>query len=124
MNDIYIQSSDVDRTLMSAEANLAGLYTPSGSQIWNNKLPWQPIPVHTTPASLDYITGGSLPPCPSYENALNAYMASAEVKKFEESVQQPFYDYLTAQTGVAISNPTNLLLFRDSWLVETVHNLT
>ena len=34
-NDIYIRASDVDRTMMSAMSNLAGLYPPKGDQIWN-----------------------------------------------------------------------------------------
>ena len=34
-NDIYIRASDVDRTMMSAMSNLAGLYPPKRDQIWN-----------------------------------------------------------------------------------------
>lgn len=44
-NKVYIQSTDVDRTLMSAEACLAGLYMPTADEIWNNEILWQPVPV-------------------------------------------------------------------------------
>ena len=43
-NDIYVRASDVDRTMMSAMSNLAGLYPPQGDQIWNPDIHWQPIP--------------------------------------------------------------------------------
>lgn len=59
-SDIYVQSTDVDRTLMSVESHLAGLYPPVTSQIWNQNLSWQPIPIHTVPESMDYVSINSL----------------------------------------------------------------
>lgn len=55
--DIYIRSTSVDRALMSAAVNLAGLYAPTADQKWNNKLGtlWQPIPIHSIPRDLDKV---------------------------------------------------------------------
>jgi len=55
--DIYIRSTSVDRALMSAAVNLAGLYAPIGDQKWNDKLGnlWQPIPIHSIPRDLDKV---------------------------------------------------------------------
>ena len=53
--EVVVRSTDVDRTLMSALSNLAGLFPPQGSQVWDEKLPWQPIPVHTVPQDEDYL---------------------------------------------------------------------
>ncbi|KAM6159681.1 prostatic acid phosphatase isoform 2-T2 [Erethizon dorsatum] len=50
---VYIRSTDVDRTLMSAMANLAALFPPVGTSIWNPSLLWLPIPVHTVAVSDD-----------------------------------------------------------------------
>jgi len=53
---VHVQSTDYDRTLMSAYSNLAGLFPPAQSQVWNNDLPWQPIPVHTEPIDSDIVS--------------------------------------------------------------------
>uniref|UniRef100_A0A663MFX6 acid phosphatase n=1 Tax=Athene cunicularia TaxID=194338 RepID=A0A663MFX6_ATHCN len=54
--EIYVQSTDCDHTLMSAQASLAGLYPPAQGQIWNPRILWQPIPVHTVPLSHDNVS--------------------------------------------------------------------
>ena len=41
---------------MSAECNLAGLFPPQGSQVWNDEIPWQPVPVHTVTRESDYVS--------------------------------------------------------------------
>lgn len=53
---IFIRSTDYDRTLMSAEANLAGLYPPEKQQMFNPNISWQPIPVHTVPESGEMVS--------------------------------------------------------------------
>ena len=49
-------STDVDRCLMTAQAVLAGLYPPEGVHGGNEDLPWQPVPVHTTPKRSDQVS--------------------------------------------------------------------
>jgi len=64
--DIYVRSTDVDRTLMSAASNLAGLYPPKGNETWTSEiLGWEPLPIHTVPHSADnvLVRGNN---CPRY----------------------------------------------------------
>jgi hypothetical protein len=56
--EIFVQSSDADRAIMSALSNMAGLWPPTTSDPkseWNSDIAWQPIPVHTIPKSLDNV---------------------------------------------------------------------
>lgn len=52
-SDVYAFSSDHDRTKMSLQLVLAGLYKPGPSQTWNQDLPWMPIPTHYMPEKVD-----------------------------------------------------------------------
>ncbi|XP_037048491.1 prostatic acid phosphatase-like [Bradysia coprophila] len=119
-NDIYVRSSDVDRTIMSAQSVLAGLYPPHGKQMWKKNFFWQPIPVHTVPASMDYLIATNVPNCSSYENAMKQYLASDEMEKYYHSIQ-PIFDYLTLHIGKNISTYGELTVTRDTWICETTH---
>ena len=46
-SEIHVQSTNLDRTLMSAQAVMTGLYPPEGVQQWakSKALAWQPIPI-------------------------------------------------------------------------------
>ncbi|CAF1429752.1 unnamed protein product [Didymodactylos carnosus] len=61
-NEIYIRSTDTDRTLMSAYCNLLGLYPTLEinesltMEMPSMLVPWQPIPVHTLPRSIDHVS--------------------------------------------------------------------
>ncbi|KAE9419345.1 hypothetical protein Angca_009826, partial [Angiostrongylus cantonensis] len=52
-NEVFVRSSDYNRTLMSAQATMAGLFPPSKSEIWNADILWQPVPVHSVPKTMD-----------------------------------------------------------------------
>lgn len=41
---------------MTALSSLAGLYPPEGKDVWNERIQWQPIPVHTVPEKMDEVS--------------------------------------------------------------------
>uniref|UniRef100_A0A1B6JGN8 acid phosphatase n=1 Tax=Homalodisca liturata TaxID=320908 RepID=A0A1B6JGN8_9HEMI len=45
--DFYASSTAIDRALLSGEAFLAGLYPPTGFQLWDKEILWQPIPIYS-----------------------------------------------------------------------------
>lgn len=50
---VYVRSTDVDRTIMTAQSLLTGLY-PSNFSDWELGT-WQPIPVHMESGNSDQV---------------------------------------------------------------------
>ncbi|XP_065845111.1 lysosomal acid phosphatase-like, partial [Oscarella lobularis] len=66
-NEIHVRSTDVDRTLMSAECQMAALYKPTGRQVFLENLDWQPVPIHTVPVAENKLLRGYTVDCPCYK---------------------------------------------------------
>ncbi|XP_060533546.1 prostatic acid phosphatase-like [Cylas formicarius] len=96
-SDIYVRSTDVDRTLMSAASNLAGLYPPLDDQVWNPFIPWQPIPIHTVDYSTDYLLAYNVA-CPKYIRLLAELGTNEVLTKFARDNQEVL-NALTEATG-------------------------
>ncbi|XP_076864774.1 lysosomal acid phosphatase isoform X2 [Brachyhypopomus gauderio] len=97
--EIAVRSTDIDRTLMSAEANLAGLYPPNGSQIFHPGLEWQPIPIHTVPQSQERLLSFPLPNCPRYKLLMNETVQSETVLNVTRTYKA-FMDMVRKNTGL------------------------
>uniref|UniRef100_A0A250YH28 acid phosphatase n=1 Tax=Castor canadensis TaxID=51338 RepID=A0A250YH28_CASCN len=121
---VYIRSTDVDRTLMSAMTNLAALFPPEGVSIWNPRLPWQPIPVHTVSLSADRLLYLPFRNCPRFQELESETLKSEEFQKR----LQPFKDFI--ETLPTLSGFHGQDLFGiwskvyDPLYCEGVHNFT
>lgn len=121
-NDIYVRASDVDRTMMSAMSNLAGLYPPKGDQIWNPNLLWQPIPVHTVPADEDRVIRGH-PKCSKMQELDEQVKTDPKILEVIKDNQRTL-DYLSEHTGANVTSLLDIDFIYDDMLIETIYNKT
>uniref|UniRef100_A0A8B9GJP9 acid phosphatase n=1 Tax=Amazona collaria TaxID=241587 RepID=A0A8B9GJP9_9PSIT len=82
--EVYSRLTDYDRTIMSAQSFLSGLFPPTSSQIWNPELLWQPIPVHIIQKSTDQRLHFPLRDCPRFDELQNETQTSSE---FQSRIQ-------------------------------------
>ncbi|XP_003801494.1 testicular acid phosphatase [Otolemur garnettii] len=108
--EVYIRSTDFDRTLESAQANLAGLFPEAAPG--SPEADWRPIPVHTVPVSEDKLLRFPMRSCPRYHELLQE---TTEAEEYQEALEG-WTDFLTR-----LENFTGLLLvgepLRRAWKV-------
>lgn len=121
-DDIFIRSTDVDRSLMSALSNLAGLYPPNKNDTWNKNINWQPIPVHTVLETDDNVLAAKKN-CPAYNYALKKLKKSKEFVALDEKYKK-LYQYLTEKSGRKIDSLETVQFLYDSLHIETLYNKT
>nr|AQS60691.1 prostatic acid phosphatase-like isoform X1 [Sogatella furcifera] len=127
LSDIYspkyvvAQTTDVDRTKMSMQLVLAGLYPPTDAQLWNKELNWQPIPSKYEPLDQDKLLLVNIP-CPRYYEALQEVVEREEVKKLIKQ-NKPIYELLTNKTGTEVKTFNDLLSIQGTLKAETDLNL-
>uniref|UniRef100_A0A9J7Z567 Lysosomal acid phosphatase n=1 Tax=Cyprinus carpio carpio TaxID=630221 RepID=A0A9J7Z567_CYPCA len=117
-HEIFIRSTDVDRTLMSAEANLAGMFPPNGSEEFNPDLKWQPIPVHTVPVDKEKLLSFPLEDCPRYTQLMNETEKTDIFLNMTET-----YKMVRNKTGLEKANIETIWSFYDTLFCEAKHGM-
>ncbi|KAG8572764.1 hypothetical protein GDO81_012157 [Engystomops pustulosus] len=123
-HEVYVRSTDMDRTLMSAQTNLAGLYPPVGRQIWNKNMTWKPIPVHTVPLTEDKLLSMPLKNCPRY----NQLQIETYTSKEFSNLVEPYKDFINSLPNMTGYSPKEIQdayrwwILYDALLCEQIHN--
>lgn len=115
-NDVYIYSTDTDRTLMTAQCAAAGLFPPTKDAVWNEKLNWQPIPLHSMSIDQDKLLI-PLVKCPRYRKMLSDYEKSPEIANLFKQ-HEKLLRFMEKNSGKEIRTLADILLFRDVFYVE------
>lgn len=122
-NKVYIQSTDVDRAIMSAQANLAGLYMPTADEIWNEIFLWHPVPVHMIPQNMDTVLFVGKD-CPRFKFLFAKYAnESNEIAQiYAENVE--LFAYWSKMCGSPIKTIDEVYKLYKTLHIESVHNKT
>ena len=127
LKDLYTQetvigvSSEYDRTKMSLQLVLAGLFPPNREQKWNLMLNWQPIPTNYIRRYEDNLF---LPEdCPLYANEYDRVLESPEGRK-ALSKYSDLMKNLTEWSGKNISTPWDMYYLYHTLMAEYSMDLT
>ncbi|CAD6198427.1 unnamed protein product [Caenorhabditis auriculariae] len=124
--EVYIRSTDVNRTLVSAYANLAGMFENGSS---GRDFPpsvrwprgWTPVPVHTVPEATDNV-GNVFAYCPRTNELVSQIHQSKQYLQFLES-NEDFLGFLSEKTGFNVGMD-GVYLVADVNFIETVYNMS
>lgn len=120
---VYVQTTDTDRTIMSAQANLAALFMPIESEIWNEKILWQPIPVHMVPQKMDTVLFVGKE-CPRFKVLFAKYSneSSEMAQIYRENVD--LFAFWSEMCGLPIKTIDDVYKLYKVLDVERIHNKT
>ncbi|GAB6033403.1 hypothetical protein CHUAL_013164 [Chamberlinius hualienensis] len=121
-DQVLVNSTSKPRTLMSAYSNLAGLFPPENSEVWNKDLAWQPIPVYTKPKPIDYILDTDST-CPRWSQLYEEAQKSAGMKAIDQENAE-LYKLATKETGYNVTGIFTLNDVYDTFFIETAENFS
>ncbi|CAK9816396.1 Venom acid phosphatase Acph-1 [Anthophora quadrimaculata] len=99
-SDVYAFSTDHDRTKMSLQLVLAGLYHPAPSQTWNKNLSWIPIPIYYMPEKVDDLFKPDF--SPMYIQAMKETREAEGILK-KVSPYKDLFKFLSEKTGINVT---------------------
>lgn len=123
---VYVRSTTLDRTLMSAESFLLGLYPPgTGPRLsGESALPdgYQPIPIRTVPSNEEKLlyTDG---PLYHFDALLEKYAYPSKAWQDKTKAVQPRFTQWSEATGVKITNIKQLFDVADALYIGRLYHV-
>ncbi|XP_044743086.1 venom acid phosphatase Acph-1-like [Chrysoperla carnea] len=115
-------STDYDRTKMSAQLVLAGLFPPVKAQQWDHRLLWQPIPTAYITEKEDTWFDRPITYCPVYREEYLKFSQAISEDILTEN--QDLMDYIYENSGKRITSIHSLFNMQQTQYVEEQMNLT
>lgn len=119
--DIYVQSTEYDRTIMSAQANLSGLYPPTEEEIWMEGILWLPIPVHTTPSKYDYALYGPDDDCPEFLSECKKFEKESPEAQHIYTEYKELFQYWSEKCGSILTTVDDIAFLYQTLDIEKLH---
>lgn len=111
-DELYLRSTDKDRTLATAQLFAAGIYSPpKAEEVWNDDLgsKWQPVAVHTIPLSIDpFLDVYTLNNCPKYTQFMDILQKTPEGRRYETE-NKDLGDRVLNKTGQRLDKPRDFI---------------
>ncbi|XP_028149536.1 venom acid phosphatase Acph-1-like isoform X1 [Diabrotica virgifera virgifera] len=117
-NDFYAQTTEYDRTHMSGQVNIYGLYPSKLDQRWRLLTDWQPIPLHPGDANI----WESIPKCAAYTGEYAKVLASDRYAAINKQYAD-VYAYLSKYSGNNVTNVEQAYPVFDSFKSESTVGL-
>lgn len=114
--EIKFVSTEYDRTIESALSNVAGMYPPNAEEKFLNNMPWQPIPVRSTPAEYDVLLG--LADCPAYNIEMQSVMESKPMTDLLEEAK-PLFAFIAQHSGQNVTGIWDSAMMYDNLMINS-----